>query len=394
MVENATRKLCDGGGLWLQVSIHGTKSWLHRYTFDGVEDSIGYGSIHKTSLAEARRLRDKSQALLNDGINPREERDRLRRERAAERAKRKTFDQVALEYVYLHKGAWKSNKHLAQWRATIEKTTAPINDLLVADIDKGDVLRVVKPIWVSKPETARRVRARIENILEFAAASNLRPPNSNPATMAALSALLPKRAKTEKKHFAALPYAEVSDFMRKLRARSGVSAAALEFLILTAARANEALGARWREVDLAAKTWTLPAGRMKAGAEHVVPLSDRAVEILEAQPREGELVFPGRRGELSSQSLRDMAESVRSGVTVHGFRSSFRDWCGNETATPREVAEAALAHTVGNAVERAYRRQSALEKRRRLMDAWAAYCEFSSVKSKTDNVFSIDARRA
>jgi integrase len=375
MVENATSKLCDGGGLWLQVSKkYRTKSWLHRFTFDGAEDSIGYGSIHNTSLAEARRLRDKSQALINDGINPREERDRLRRVREEERAKALTFRQCADAVIERDKGSWKNRKHLVQWLTTIEKTTAPINAELVKEIDKHDVLRVIKPLWLKTPESARRVRARIETILAYAESADLRPPNSNPATMEVLAALLPKHQKVAKRHFAALPYADVPAFMMALRERRGVSARCLEFLILTAARPNEALGAQWSEIDLNARTWTIPAERMKASAEHVVPLCDRAMAILEGVPRVGDLVFPGQRGKLSDQSLRDMAASISSGGTVQGFRSSFRDWCGNETATPREIAEAALAHKVSNAVEQAYRRESALEKRRKLMQDWADYC--------------------
>jgi integrase len=193
--------------------------------------------------------------------------------------------------------------------------------------------------------------------------------------MEVLGALLPKRAKVEKRHFAALPYADMPAFMATLRHRRGVAASCLEFTILTAARMNEATGARWSEIDLSARTWTVPAARMKGGAEHVVPLCDRALAILEGSLRIGDLVFPGQRGELNDQGLRNAAASVRAGVTVHGFRSSFRDWCGDQTNFPREIAEAALAHKIGSVVEQSYRRGNALEKRRELMQAWSDYCQ-------------------
>jgi integrase len=392
-VRTAKKDRCDGLGLWLQYSpTYDARSWIFRYRFDGIDRQMGLGSALTVSLATARELAQDARNLLIKKIDPRDERDRLRREREVERAKALTFRQRADAVIERDKGSWKNKKHAAQWRATVEKTTAPINAMPVKDIEKADVLRVVKPLWTATPETARRVRARIEAILDYAIASELRPPNSNCATMEVLEALLPKRQKTAKQHFAALPYKDVPEFMTTLRRKQGVSARCLEFLILTAARASEATGARWCEIDLGARTWTVPAERMKASAEHVVPLCDRAMAILTEMPRDGDLVFPGQRGELSAQALRDMAAGIRADCTVHGFRSSFRDWAGDQTNFPREIAEAALAHKIGNAVEQSYRRGAALEKRRKLMGGWSGYCEQPPVASR-DNVVAIGAAR-
>jgi integrase len=257
---------------------------------------------------------------------------------------------------------------------TLETYCEPIRDLPVDAIDTSAVLAVLKPIWMKIPETASRLRGRIEAVLDYAKAHGLRS-GENPATWRG-HLILPKRAKLSRGHHAAMPYSDVPEFIGNLRARESVPALALEFLILTAARTGEVLGARWNEVDLASEVWTIPANRMKAGVEHRVPLSGRALALLAgmAEMRHGEFVFPGqRRGR--PLSLSGLHKLCPSGGTIHGLRSSFRDWAGEETPYPREIAEQALAHATGSAVEQAYRRGDALEKRRALMEAWANYCD-------------------
>jgi integrase len=375
-VKTTTKDLCDGGGLWVQYSKkYETRHWLLKFTWAGKPDQMGLGSVLMVSLAEARRTAAKYRALLRDGINPREARDEASEELKAAAAKPRTMFQPTFEaYVEVHRGSWRSAKHLAQWKGSLKHTGA-INNLDVAAIDTPHVLKVLEPLWSEKTETASRIRARIEAVLDYATATKARV-GDNPARWEALKDLLPAPSKIAKvEHHAALPYADVPEFMTKLRSRSGVSARALEFTILTAARVGEVLGARREEVDLEAGVWTVPGERMKAGKPHEVPLSGRAIEILEAEMRRDvEIVFPGLRGELSDQSLRDLLKALGASCTLHGFRSSFRDWCGDQTNFPREVAEAALAHKVGDGTEQAYRRASAIEKRRRLMNAWSSYC--------------------
>lgn len=290
-----------------------------------------------------------------------------------------TFRQAAEAYIAANRGSWKSAKHAEQWSATLERFAYPvIGDRSVAEIDVAAVLGVLEQsigdatFWNAKAETARRVRGRIETILDYAKVRQLRT-GENPARWGGnLEMALPAKG-PKVKHHPALPYADIAEFMAQLRTRDGVSARALEFCILTAVRTGEVLGARWSEIDLAAKLWTIPGERMKAGAEHRVPLTDRCIEIL-GEPGEG-LVFPGPRGQLSNMALLSvLARMGRDDITVHGFRSTFRDWAAEATDHPREVAEMALAHTIGNKVEAAYRRGDLFEKRRRLMDDWAAHC--------------------
>jgi integrase len=393
-IKSADKDVCDGFGLWLQVSHkYGTKSWLFKYRFDGADKQMGLGSALVTSLAEARKRAQEARDLIARGIDPREAREKAKRERKDVAAARKTFKQCADLYIAANRPSWRSDKHIAQWLATFNgpnAATADINEMNVADIDTARVLKVLEPIWFDKPETASRVRGRIERVLGWATVGGFRT-GDNPARWEGhLRELLPAKSKLARiEHHAALAYADVPAFMAELRKKSSTSARALEFTILTAARVGEVIGARWDEIDLAAKTWTISGERMKAGAEHIVPLSDRAIALLEANPGEDDLIFPGRRGEMSDQSLRDMAESIRAGVTVHGFRSSFRDWAGDQTTFPREVAEAALAHKVGNRTEQAYRRGSALERRRKLMEAWSSYCERAPAPATSGKVVSI-----
>ncbi len=374
-IKSATKDVCDGFGLWLQVShAYGTKSWLFKYRFDGADRQMGLGSVLVTSLAKARKRAQEARDLIARGIDPREVRDKAKRERMEAAAKRMTFQQAVEGYIEAHRAGWKSAKHLAQWKASL-KHTAAINGLDVAAIDTPQVLNVLKPIWIAKTETASRIRARIEMALDYAKAAKSRS-GDNPARWESLKDLLPAPSRLATvAHHPALPYAEIPAFMAQLRAKRGLAAAALQFVVLTATRVGEALGARWTEIDLATATWAIPGERMKTGEEHIVPLTRRTVAIIEAQPRDGELVFRGRRGKLNDQSLRDVLKGIRVDTTVHGFRSSFRDWCGDQTNFPREIAEAALAHKVGNSTEQSYRRGSALERRRKLMAEWAAYCE-------------------
>jgi integrase len=301
-----------------------------------------------------------------------------------------TFRQAAEAYIEGKRSSWKSEKHAEQWTATLERFAYPvIGERSVADIDIGAVLEVLEapvsddegeaagPFWNARAETASRVRGRIERILNWARVRGYRQ-GENPARWKGnLDEALPSK-KPRVKHHAALPYDEIAAFVADLHTRDGVSARALEFCILTAARTGEVLGARWSEIDLVAKLWTIPGERMKAGAEHRVPLTDRCIEILGPAKAASELVFPGPRGQLSNMALLSvLARMNRDDVTVHGFRSTFRDWASEATDHPREVAEMALAHTIANKVEAAYRRGDLFEKRRRLMDDWAAACGVS-----------------
>jgi integrase len=389
-VQTADKDVCDGSGLWLQVTpVLGGKSWLLRYRFDRRARQLGLGSAWTTSLAEARKRAQEARDLIARGIDPRERRDVARAERMASVAKRKTFEQCFRDYIETHRAEWKSVKHAAQWGASLKHTT-PLNPLDVSAIEKVHVLGVLKPIWLEKTETASRIRSRIEMVLDYATNAGFRQ-GDNPARLEGFKGLLPAKAKiAAKEHHAALPYTELPGFMAELWERQGVVWRALEFTILCAARVGEVLGAKWSELDLNAKTWTIPAARMKGNVEHIVPLSPRTVAIIEGLSGDHSpdaLIFPGQRRALSNQTLRNALLALRPGLTTHGFRSTFRDWCGDATAFPREVAEAALAHKVGNAVEAAYRRGSALEKRRALMSDWTEYCERRP--AARDNIFSI-----
>jgi integrase len=340
---------------------------------------MGLGNPSSVTLAKARELAQQCRADLVDGLDPIEARE-ARRNRLRGIP---TFGKCADELLELKERGWRNATHRHQWRRALTEEVAALRTKLVDKVSTVDILGVLQPIWQSKHETATRLRARIEAVLDAARAKGYIPANSaNPARWRGhLDKLLsPRRKNRDRKHHPAMPFADVPAFIGRLRERQATAALALEFLILTAARSGEALGARWSEIDMTSKIWTVPAGRMKRGVEHRVPLVDRAVEILEgmAKIRRGELVFPAYRAD---RPMSDMACSMLlrrlkvEGVTVHGFRSSFRDWAGELTGFPREIAEAALAHAVGDETERAYRRGDALAKRRKLMDAWAAYVE-------------------
>jgi integrase len=361
----------DGGGLYLVVDKSGAKRWVFLFRFGGPHREMGLGGLTRVSLVEARRLAEWCRTTLAKGENPIEAR------KAAGRVP--TFGKCADEYVASMAGNWRNEQHRAQWGMTLTRYTETIRSMPVNMVGTAEVLRVLKPVWQKIPETASRLRGRIERVLDAAQARGLRS-GENPARWKGhLSTLLPPRQKLTRGHHAAMPYHELPAFLARLRARDGVSARALEFVILTAARSGEVLGLQWNEIDLERKVWTVPAARIKAGRDHRVPLSPRAVEILEAMQvvRVSNYVFPGYRPArpLGDMALHLVRERMEIPYTVHGFRSSFRDWCGEVTSFPREVAEAALAHVVGDETERAYRRGDALEKRRKLMDAWAAYCE-------------------
>jgi integrase len=378
-VKNASTPgyLSDGDGLYLQVSKIGTKSWVFRYQLAGRAREMGLGSIRTFTLQEARERARRCRQLLADGVDPIAQRDVERQQQRLEAARAQTFDQCAAAYIAAHRAGWKNVKHAEQWENTLAAYASPaFGALPVADIDTAAVMRALGPIWNTKTETASRVRGRIEKVLDWATVQGFRT-GENPARWRGhLDKLLPKRSKVQKvQHHPALPYAEAPAFMAKLRAQEGIAARALEFLILTATRTGEVIGARWDEFDLEAGSWTIPAERMKAGKEHEVPLSARALEIVQglAKMRPGSYVFPGRRPRdpLSNMALLALLKRMgRSDLTAHGFRSTFSDWAHETTNFPSEVIEMALAHTIRNKVEAAYRRGNLREKRRELMDAW------------------------
>jgi len=371
----------DGAGLYLQISKGGTKSWIYRFTLAGRAREMGLGPFPSVSLAEARKRAQEARQLRLTGVDPIEHRRERLNTLRVERAKMVTFDAAVEAYISAHEKAWRNAKHGAQWRATLKTYASPVlGSLSVREIDTGLIAKVLDPIWATKTETASRVRGRIESILDWAATRGYRT-GENPARWKGhLENILPKRSKVQRvEHHAALPYTEIGAFVAALRSQGGVAATALEFLILTASRTSETLGARWREIDLDNAMWTIPADRIKAGREHRVPLSSRAVEILERLKvvRHSAWVFPGGKTgmPLSNMALLAVLKRMkRAGLTVHGFRSSFRDWVAERTNYPGEVAEQALAHAIPDKVEAAYRRGDLFEKRRRLMTDWATFC--------------------
>jgi integrase len=378
LVRHSTGRFHDGHGLYLQVFNRNSASWILRYVRAGKEHMLGLGPYHLVGLAEARQRARAARLQLLDGINPIEHRKAKKVEAAVAAAKTITFAECAKAYQAAYESQWRSVKHRQQFLGTLQQYAFPIfGHLPVNAIDTGLVLRALEPLWGSKTETARRVRGRIERVLDWATVRNYRS-GENPARWKGhLSEALPQRTKAQVPHHAALPYGEIAEFMSSLRAQAGTGARALEFTILTAARSGEVLGAKWSEIDFENRIWTIPASRMKAGREHRVPLSDAAIELLQNLPLENgnDFVFLGGRGAgLSGAALAAVLKRIRPDLTVHGFRSSFRDWCDEQTSYPHHVAEQALSHVVGNAVERAYRRSDLFEKRRRLMDEWGKYC--------------------
>jgi integrase len=371
----------DGGGLYLQIAPSGAKTWIYRFQVRGRRRDMGLGSVDVYSLAEARRKAADSRRLVAEGIDPIDQRAALAARVAASAAKAIIFRECAERYIAAHQASWRNQKHARQWPSTLEMYVYPaFGAVPVAAVDVGLVMKVVEPMWSTKPETASRVRGRIEAILDWAAARGYRA-GENPARWRGhLENLLPKKSKVRRvEHHAALVYAEIADFIADLRHLQGTAARALEFAILTAGRTSEVIGARWDEINFAERLWTVPADRMKAAKEHRVPLSKQALGVLEqmAAIRQSEFVFAGDR---TGRPISNMAMLMllrrmgRGDLTTHGFRSTFRDWAAERTHFPAEVAEIALAHTVSDKIEAAYRRGDLFEKRRQLAEAWGRYC--------------------
>jgi integrase len=382
----------DGGNLYLRVAPGGSKGWIFRYGFAGKTRDAGLGPYPTVSLLKAREQAAEWRRMVVAGVDPIEARKEERQAIRLASAKAKTFAECANAFIASHESGWSNAEHRRQWRATLETYAFPVmGDLPVEAVDTTLVLKVLEPIWNVKPETASRLRCRIEAVLSWAKVRRYRQ-GENPALWRGhLDHLLPAPSKVRPlKHHAAMPYREIGTLMEKLRADSCTSARAIEFMILTATRRGETLGAQWEEIDLDQRMWTVPAARMKARREHRVPLSARAIAILKemVEVRCNEFVFPGaKQGRSWSRSTSERVfQRLNVKATAHGFRSSFRDWAAEMTNYPREAAEIALAHTVGDAVERAYARGDLFDKRRLLMEAWAAYCERKPLGA--------DARRA
>lgn len=370
----------DGGGLYLQVGVKGSKSWIFRYMRLGRERQMGLGALHTVSLADARESARQARRCLLDGLDPIEKRNKALAAVCAEQARDLDFDTCAKHYIESHEAGWKNAKHRQQWENTLRVHASPhIGKIHIRRIDTPLVLKVLEPIWRTKTETASRIRERIERILSWGTIRGYRE-GDNPARWHGhLDEMLPKPAKVKKvKHHPALPFAEVGDFCTAVRKQTGTSARALEFTILTACRTSEVLGARWEEVDFEGEVWTVPAERMKNNRPHRVPLVPATLAILKGQEGlDAILVFPGAKADepLSNMAMLTLLRRMNHNhITVHGFRSTFRDWAAEKTDYPREVVEMALAHTVGSAVENAYRRTDLFDKRRQLMGAWALHC--------------------
>ena len=367
---NKPGMISDGGGLYLGIKPSGSRSWSYVWKKSGKRYEMGLGAYPAVSLAKARMLAADNREAIAECRNPIDE----RRQDAVP-----TFGECADQFITSMESQWRNEKHRAQWRSTLNTYAEPIKSKSVSDVNTDDVLSVLNPIWQKRPETASRLRGRIERVLDYAKVRGWRA-GENPALWRGhLKSILPARTKLSRGHHAAMPYHEVPAFVDRLHGLEAISARALEFLMLTAARSGEVREAMWDEVDLDVGVWTVPASRMKAGKEHRVPLSDRALEIVyDLQKHQvSEFVFPGQKVDrpLSNMAYAMLMRRLKLGhYTVHGFRSAFRDWAGDETVFPRDIAEQALAHQIGNETERAYRRADALEKRREMMAAWTKYC--------------------
>jgi integrase len=386
----------DGGNLFLLVKPDGRKTWMFRFRdrVTGKRHDMGLGRHGKydVTLKEARESAGEARALLRQYQNPIIERQKLLEDARQAHANRITFKICRDRFIEANKAEWKNQKHTAQWTSTLDTYAKPILDMSVSDIGQDDVLRCIEPIWVTKTETATRVRQRIEKVLDWATVRKYRK-GSNPARWKGhLDTLLPKPTKLKKvQHRPALPYIEVGQFMSELRQRDSLSAKALELLILTATRPNETFSARWNEFDLDSKHWIIPAERMKASKEHEIPLSDRAIEVLRSIPRvsDSDYVFPGTKLDkpMSTAAGMKVLKSIRLGFHQHGFRSTFREWAAEQTNFQRLVIEHALAHQLKDKAEAAYHRKTMLPKRMKLMQAWTDYC--AVIPSTADNVSPI-----
>jgi integrase len=373
----ATGRHADGGGLYLRITSAGARSWVFMAANAGKRVEIGLGAAATVTLVAARRLATEMREAISQGVDPRAV---LSPAQPTQSVQVPTFGEFAETYISSVEEGWKNPVHRQQWRSSLRDHAGLLRNVPIDQISTDHVLEALKPIWLTKAETAKRVRGRIEKVLDAAKARELRPRDSmNPATLRGhLALLLPSQAKVARGHHAALPWKEAPQFMAQLREQSALAARCLEFVILTAARSGEALGATWAEFDLVNGVWTVPAVRMKAGVEHVVPLSTTALAVLSAlRPAEcasSDLVFAVDGAARSNMAMAMLLRRMdRSGVTTHGFRSTFRDWAGDATEHPRELIEQALAHTITNKAERAYRRGTAIDRRRQVMEDWARF---------------------
>lgn len=367
----------DGGGLYLRITDAGSRSWLFMAAVNGKRAEIGIGAASAVTLATARRIAAEMREAVAIGSNPRAV---LASSEPAEEPTIPTFGRFADEYISSVEEGWRNPVHRQQWRNSLRDHASRLRDLSIIDVGTEDVLAVLQPIWLTKAETAKRVRGRIEKILDAAKARGLRPRDSmNPAMLRGhLALLLPNQSKVERGHHAALPWRDAPAFTAQLRQRPALAARCLEFVILTAARSGEALGATWGEIDFDQKLWTVPPPRMKAGKEHIVPLSQAALALLESirpeHPSASAPIFGVGGAARSNMAMAMLLRRMGFGhVTTHGFRSTFRDWAGDATSYPRELVEQALAHTIQNKAERAYRRGTAVDRRRELMEHWGGF---------------------
>src|SRR5262249_90616 len=368
----------DGGGLYLRVAEGGSKQWIYRYVTNGRPRDMGIGPVHVLTLAEAREKAREASRLRLEGFDPIAAKHAQRTAAAVAAASAMTFRQCAEGFIKDNEASWTNAKHRLEWERSLAKYVLPtLGSLPVAAIDTPLVLKVIKPLWLRVPETASRVRGRIENVLGWATVHHYRSGDNPARWQGLLEHALPAVVKGD--HHAAMPYAEVPAFIAKLRQQTGVPSKCLEFIVLTAARLGEAQKATWNEIDFDKRVWVIPGARMKSGKEDRGPLSLAAIAVLKDMHdgRHSDYIFPGYHdGKPIGKNMpwRLLKEIARGNMTVHGFRSSFRDWAAERTTFAREVAEMALAHAIPDAVEAAYRRGDLFEKRRKLMDAWAAYC--------------------
>jgi integrase len=387
--------LYQAGGIKWKAIDDINRNYIFRYELHGVRHDLGLGPVHIVSLAEARRRAAELRLQLLDGIDPAQERAALKAEqlsKMAERVKATTFAQCCESYLKVHAPTFENAKHRQQWKNTLDTYAIPtLGKLNVADIETAHVVNALEPIWGTKAETASRVQGRIKRVFDHAIALKLR--KDNPATRDLVKALLGKLQRTNG-HHAALPVDDAPAFMAELRKRDSVSARALEFTMLTAARTGETIGATWDEIDTKQKLWTIPAERMKklgCKREHRVPLTDRAIELLKALPHHGAHVFAnGGKRPLSNMAMAELLKGMRPGVTVHGMRSTFKDWASERTSYPNEVSEMALSHTIKGKAEAAYRRGDLFEKRVRMMKGWADFLAKPRAAAAT---IDIDAER-
>ena len=365
-------------GLYLHVNARGARSWILRVVVGDKRRDMGLGGYPDIGVADARQKAREARLKIEQGIDPILLRKQAKSELMALQATDKTFEQAAGEYIKIHADSWSNDKHRKQWESTLAAYAFPVvGKLSLRDIRQEHILKILEPIWTTKTETATRVRGRMESILDWAKVKGLRSGENPAAWKGHLDHMLPAPTRLKKvEHLTAVPVREMPDFMIKLRQAAGTAAQALEFLILTAARSGEVRGITWQEVSLEDALWIVPAERMKMKKEHRVPLSDRAMSILKSQPRidENPLVFPAPRGsQMSDATMSAVLKRMGIDATVHGFRSSFRDWCGDYTNYPRDLAEQCLAHGADDPVEAAYRRGDALERRREIMNEWSKF---------------------